>query len=118
MIAMLVRVVLGGIAVLALPKIVPGIKIRDFPSALKLVVVMSLIGYGVNMLLGFFTLGLWWLFSWLSFGILALIVNAFALDFASDLVGGVEVDSFSSALLGALVLTVIWGLLRWLVLFG
>ncbi|HNW34841.1 MAG TPA: phage holin family protein [Candidatus Ozemobacteraceae bacterium] len=118
MISTAVSMILGGVSVLALPKIVPGIKIRDYGAALKLAIAMAGIGFAVNMLLGFFTLGLWWLFRKLSFGILSLFVNAFAIDFASDIVGGVEVDSFASALKGALVVSVIWTILLWVLLPG
>lgn len=115
MISTVFSMILGSVAVLTLPKIVPGIKIRDYSSALRLAIAMAMIGYLVNMVLGLFTLGLWWLFKWLSFGILSLFVNAFALDFASDIVGGVEVDSFASALKGAFVVSVIWTFLLWVV---
>lgn len=108
----------GSVAILALPKIVPGIKIRDYGSALRLAIGMALIGSLVNLVLGFFTLGLWSVFKWLSFGILSLFVNAFALDFASDIVGGVEVDSFASALKGALVVSIIWTVLLWILIPG
>jgi len=106
---------LGSVAVLALPRLVPGIKIRDYGSAVRLVIVMTLIGTFVNLILGFFTLGLWRVFQVLSLGGLSLLVNTFALDFASDIVGGVEVDSFTSAFRGGLVVT-IWTYFLWLLI--
>lgn len=112
MISTVVSLLLGSVAVLALPRLIPGIKIRDYGSALRLVIAMALIGTFVNLVLGFFTLGLWRVFQVLSLGILSLLVNTFALDFASDIVGGVEVDSFSSAFRGGLVVT-IWTYFLW-----
>lgn len=99
-------ILVGSAAVFMLPKAVPGIKIRDYGAALKLAIAMAVIGSVVNLVLGFFTLGFWSLFKWMSFGVLSLLVNAVALDFASDIVGGVEVDSFASALKGALVVSI------------
>jgi len=111
-ISTVVSLLLGSVAVLALPRLVPGIKIRNYGSALRLVIAMTLIGTFVNLVLGFFTLGLWRVFQVLSLGVLSLLVNTFALDFASDIVGGVEVDSFSSAFRGGLVVT-IWTYFLW-----
>ncbi|HOT28082.1 MAG TPA: phage holin family protein [Candidatus Ozemobacteraceae bacterium] len=115
MISTAVSLFLGSVAVLALPRLVPGIKIRDYGSALRLVIAMALIGTFVNLVLGFFTLGLWRVFQALSLGALSLLVNTFALDFASDIVGGVEVDSFSSAFRGGLVVT-IWTYFLWILI--
>ncbi len=112
MISTVVSLFLGSVAVLALPKLVPGIKIRDYSSALRLVIAMTVIGTFVNLVLGFFTLGLWRVFQVLSLGVLSLLVNTFALDFASDIVVGVEVDSFASAFRGGLVVT-IWTYFLW-----
>lgn len=115
MISTVVSLLLGSVAVLALPRLVPGIRIRDYGSALRLVIAMTLIGTFVNLVLGFFTLGLWRVFQALSLGVLSLLVNTFALDFASDIVGGVEVDSFSSAFRGGLVVT-IWTYFLWILI--
>lgn len=115
MISTVVSLLLGSVAVLALPRLVPGIKIRDYGSALRLVIAMALIGTFVNLVLGFFTLGLWRVFQVLSLGVLSLLVNTLALDFASDIVGGVEVDSFSSAFRGGLVVT-IWTYFLWILI--
>jgi putative membrane protein len=50
----------------------------------------------------------------LSFGLFALVVNGAMLALVASLVKGVQIDSFGSAVLGALVISLVGGLLSWL----
>jgi len=100
---LLLFVLLNGLAVLALPAIVPGVKVADYRSALRLVVVMAILSWIIN--------ALFWLFVFpfkvLTLGLGAILIKGLVLDFASDFAGGVEVDSFKSALKGGLALTIL-----------
>jgi len=108
----LLNACIGGLAVLLLPKLIPGIKVENYKSGLKLVLAMAIINLILKILF-------WWIifpFRILTLGLGYLIINAVVLDLASDIVGGVSIDSFKSAFLGSLLLSVIWTVLGWIIL--
>lgn len=112
MIHFILKTLIGGIAVLAIPHLVPGIKVEDYRAALKLVVTMTLINFIQGILF-------WWLifpFKLLTLGVGTLIINAIVLDISSDFIRGVSIDSFRSAFFGSLYLSILWTLLLWILL--
>ena len=92
---------LNGLAVLGLPAVIPGIKVEDYRAALRLVIVMGVLSWIVNKLfwLLFFPLKI------LTLGLASIFIKGLVLDVASDFSGGVQVDSFRSALKGGLALS-------------
>jgi putative membrane protein len=96
--------------------ILPGIKVRSFGGAIWAAAVFGVL----NALLGwlFFTvftiatLGLAWLLAFLT----RWIINAILLSLTGKLTDALEVRSFGSALVGALVMSLVGTLLQWLLL--
>jgi putative membrane protein len=104
------------VAVYLTAALLPGITVRSFCGAIWAAAVFGVL----NALLGwlFFavftiaTLGLAWLLAFLT----RWVINAILLLFTAKLTDAIEVKSFGTALLGALVMSVIGTLGQWLLL--
>lgn len=83
--------------------IVPGVRIASGPTLLIAALVLGLVNAIVRPVLTIITLPL----TILTLGLFYLVVNGLAFMLASSLVPGFTVDSFGSAVLGALVVSVI-----------
>jgi putative membrane protein len=106
-----VQFVAFALAVLATARLVPGIRVRSFGSALLFAVVFALLEKLLFGALVVVTLPL----VLLSFGLFLIIINAFLFWVADKLVEGVELDGFGSAIAGSIVVSIInwaitWGL--------
>ncbi len=91
---------LGGALVFALPKIVGGIEIDDYKSALRLYVIFSIINFLVKKVFAMFIIP----FEILTLGFGLILVNGLILGFATDLAPGVRVNSLTSIFKGGIVL--------------
>jgi putative membrane protein len=104
------------VAVYVTAALLPGITVRSFGGAIWAAAIFGVL----NALLGwlFFTvftiatLGLAWLLAFIT----RWVINAILLLFTSKLTDALEVKSFGSALVGALVMSVIGTLGQWLLL--
>lgn len=96
--------------------IVPGIRIKSTATLLKAALVLGLINAFIRPLLWLLTLPL----TVLSFGLFALVINAFTLWISAAMVRDFEVDSFGSAILAAIVMALLglagFILLQWLMM--
>ena len=104
---MLLNWLLSALAVWIVSRVVPGIYVSGIGAALVIGFVNATIGVVLKILtfpLTLITLGLFW-----------LIINALMLKFASALVPGFQVRGFFAAFVGAIVLSLVNMLLRWLV---
>lgn len=107
MIHHVIHFVVFALAVLITAKVVPGIRVKSFGSAVLFAVVFAILN---KLLLGVLVM-LTLPFVLVTLGLFMLVLNGFLYWLADKLVGGIEVDGFGSAMLGALVTTVInWGL--------
>jgi putative membrane protein len=97
------------VAVLLTAKVVPGIRIKSFGSALFFALVVAILDkllFGLLVLLALPAI-------LVTFGLFLLVINAFLWWLADKVVDGVELDGFGAAFFGALVTSVI----NWLILF-
>lgn len=99
----LAHVLVFTLAVLVTAKIVPGIKVRSFGSALVFALVLGVLDKLLYGILVFLSIP----FILLSFGLFLLVINAFLWRLADKLVGGVETRSFGAAFFGSVVTSVI-----------
>lgn len=81
--------------------IIPGIRVENFLSAMFVCIIIALINLFVKPILQAITLPL----TLASFGIFALILNAFLLICAGWIAPGFEVNGFLSALFGSILLS-------------
>lgn len=97
-------------------RIVPGVRVCSTGGLLWSAFVLGLVNAFIRPILWLLTLPL----TVLTFGLFALVVNAFTLWLTSAMVKDFEIDGFGSALLGALVMALLgvigFVLLHWLMM--
>ena len=102
---------LGALALWLVARIIPGIEVRDFGSALIATLVIGVVNALVGPILKFLGLP----FIILTLGLFLLVIDAVLLKLASLFTPGFRVRGFMSALLGSIVLTILTYILRHLV---
>jgi putative membrane protein len=95
-------------AILAAAYLLDGIVVHDFPSALLAAAVLGILNAIFRPLLILLTLPL----NILSLGLFTFVINAFLLKLVSGVIPGFEVHGFWTALFGALIITLVSGLLN------
>jgi putative membrane protein len=103
MLRMLLHWFLNAVALLIVAHFVSGFVVSNLASALIAVVVIGLLNATLGLLLKVITLPL----GILTLGIFFLVINAVVLKFASVLVPGFQVQTFTAAFLGALALAIV-----------
>lgn len=109
MLALIVHWLISALSLVIVAHIVPGFEIRGFGTALIASLVIGLVNATLGLLLKILTLPL----TLFTFGLFLLIVNALMLKFAAALVPGFDVHYFSSAFFGAIVLSLVNFILRY-----
>ena len=100
---LLLRWILHTIALLIVTQVVPGFHLTTLPAALIAALVIGLLNATLGLLLKIITFPL----SVLTFGIFFLVINAFIIELASNIVPHFYVRSFSAAFIGAIVLAIL-----------
>jgi putative membrane protein len=109
MLHVFIQVLVTAVAVLVAARIVPGIRVKSFGSAVVFAVVLGVLGVLLHTLLVIIALP----FILLTLGLFLIVINGFLFWLADKVVPGVEVDGFGSAILGSLVTSGV----SWLVFF-
>ncbi|SRR5690554_5027081 len=102
-----VKILVNAIAVVLTASLLPGVEVKNFLTAIIIVVVLSLLNLFVKPLLIILTIPI----TLLTFGLFLLAINAIIILLADDLISGFKVDNFWWALLFSIVLSVINSLL-------
>jgi putative membrane protein len=110
MIQLLVRWIISAILLLVVAHLVPGFHVDGIRSAMIAALVIGL----VNATLGVFLKIVTFPLTIVSLGIFLLIINALMLMFASTFVRGFVVNGFAPAFWGALLLSLLGMITRWL----
>lgn len=97
----LIRVVVTALAVILASKIVPGIEVASFPTAILVAIVLGLL----NMSLGFVLKVLTFPLTILTFGLFSLVVNGLVF-WSASFVKGFHVEGFLAAFFGAILTTI------------
>jgi putative membrane protein len=109
---LLLNWILSALAVWIVSRIVPGIFVSGFTEALIAALVIGFINATIGALLKILTFPI----TLLTLGLFWLIINALMLKLASALLSpGFQVRTFTAAFLGAIVLSLVNMLLKWLV---
>ncbi len=98
----LLKIVVGAVAVVLASKMITGIEIESWTTAFIAAIVLAVINLIIRPLLIFLTLPI----NILTLGLFSLVINALLFWFTGTLVDGFFVDGFVPAFLGALVVTV------------
>jgi len=110
MLHLLLNWLLSALSLLIVAHLVPGFYLRGLGAALVASVVIGLINATLGLLLKIITFPL----TVLTLGIFWFVINALMLMLASSLVHGFQIRGFAPAFVGAIVLTLVNMLLRWL----
>lgn len=97
------RLTINVLALFVVAYIVPGFVIGDIWSAIVASIVIGVVNTFIRPIIQLFTLPL----SILTFGIFAFLINVVLLWGVSFVVPGFEIESFTSALLGSLALSLV-----------
>jgi putative membrane protein len=103
MLAFLAHLILTAAALLLVAKVVSGVEVQGFGSALLGALVLGLVNAIVRPVMVFLTLP----FTLVTFGLFLFVVNALMLWLMAALVPGIRIRGFVPALLGSLLLTLL-----------
>lgn len=106
MLSLLLRVLVNALILLGIAYIVPDIAVSSIWSALLFAVALGVVNAFIRPVVRLLSLPI----TFLSLGLFTLVINALLFWFASSLVFGVEIGSFTAAFLGALLLSLASGL--------
>lgn len=109
---LLLNWLLSTVALLIVARLVPGVEINGFGTALIAALVIGLINATVGWFLKIITFPL----TVITLGIFWIVINALMLEIASWFVNGFHIRSFWAAFIGAIVLSLVNMLLRWIFL--
>ena len=103
--------VINALALYIVAKILPGIHLTDFGSALVAALVIGLVNTLIKPLLLLLTLPI----TILTLGLFSLVINSLMLMLASAIAPGFQIDGFGTALIGSILLSVVTAILHTLV---
>jgi putative membrane protein len=112
MLRMLLHWVVMALAVWITSRVVPGFYVDGAGAALIAAIVIGLVNATIGLFLKIITFPL----TLLTFGLFWFVINAIMLELASAFVPGFHITTFGAAFIGAIVLTVVNTLLKWLVM--
>lgn len=95
--------VVTSLTIFAIPHLIDSVHVDGFGSALAVAIILGVLNAVVRPILIFITIPL----TVLSLGFFLLIINAFLFEFAGSFVNGFSVDSFGSAFLAALIVSLV-----------
>lgn len=98
------------VAVFAVAKLLPSVRIKSFWTALLVAIVFSILNVLIGWLLTFLALPL----IWITFGLFKLVINAFLLWLTDLLIEDFKIETFGWTLLAAVLITIIDSLIKWL----
>lgn len=99
---LLLKLFINCLALIITVFVVPGLHLARFSTAIWAALVLGLVNTLIRPILSFFTIPL----QLLTLGLFTLIINALMLILTSKIVPGFSIYSFSSAIIGALVLSI------------
>ncbi len=110
MLRMLVHWIISALAVWVTSRIVPGFRVESAAAALIAVLMIGLVNATIGLFLKIITFPI----TIITLGLFWLIINAAMLKLASKLVPGFQIRGFAAAFFGAIVLSLVNMLLKWL----
>ncbi len=100
---MLFKWLVMSLALLAIPQLVGGVSVESFGTALAVAAVLAVMNVVLKPILILLTLPL----TVLSLGLFIFVLNAFMMQMAPFFVSGFHVDSFKSAFISSLIVSIV-----------
>jgi putative membrane protein len=108
---LLVRWLINAIALLIVAYFVPGFRLSGFGAALIAAVVIGFVNSTLGLILKVLTFPL----TIVTFGLFLILINAIMLKMAASVTPGFVVDTWTAAIIGAILLSLITSFLHWLI---
>jgi putative membrane protein len=108
LVSFILKIIVSAIAVFIVARILPGVAVDNYWSALMVAIVLAFLNTIVKPVLTILTIPI----TVLTLGLFLLAINALIIIFAEKLVNGFRVDGFWPALLFSLILSLCTGILN------
>ena len=108
---LLVRWLINAVSLLIVAYIVPGFELHGLGAALIAAVIFGVVNATLGLVLKVVTFPL----TILSFGLFLIVINAIMLKMAASVTPGFAVHTWTAALIGAIVLSLVSTFLHWLI---
>lgn len=103
MLSILLSWIIVTLAIVLAAHVVPGVRVANVKSAFVAAAILGILNVLVKPILKF----LFFPFIWLTLGLLLFVINALMFWLVAQFMDDFEVDSFGSALLGSLVVSIV-----------
>jgi putative membrane protein len=110
MIGFIVTLLVTALSLLILSRISIGLEVENMGTALLAALVLGLLNATLRPVLGFLAFPI----TLLTFGLFAIVLNAIVLYITAALVKGFEIRNFLAAIIAAILLGILNGLIFWL----
>jgi len=107
---MIINLLILSVAVFLVARILPGIRVKNFMTAVIVALVYSVINFLTGWLLVLITLP----FVVLTFGLFKLVINAFLLWVTDKLIEDFEIHDFLTTIAAAVLITLVDSGIKWL----
>jgi len=97
------------IAIFIVARLLPGIHVKSFWTAIWVAIVYSI----VNFLLGWLLTLLALPFIWITFGLFKLVINAFLLWLTDKLIDDFKIDGLLYTFIAAVLITILDSVIKW-----
>ena len=106
---MIINILILSVVVFLVAQLLPGIRVKNFYTALIVAIVYSIINFFTGWLLVLLTLP----FMIITFGLFKLVINAFMLWLTDKLMEDFEINDLLTTFLGALLITFADSAIKW-----
>ncbi|MFQ5631916.1 MAG: phage holin family protein [bacterium] len=107
---MLLNILLLSAAIFVVAKILPGVRLKSFATAIIVAIVYSIINFLLFGIIAFLTLPA----TILTLGLFIFVINAFLLWLTDKFIEDFEIDGIFTTLIAAFLITVINNILKWI----
>jgi putative membrane protein len=111
MTSLLIQWLITSVALIAAAYILPGMRIKNFGIALVAAAVLGIVNAFIRPVVAFFSFPI----TFLTLGLFALVINGLMLMLVAKLVPDFEVDGCLTAMLGAILISIVSALIMWVV---
>lgn len=107
---MIINILILSVAVFLVAQLLPGIRVKNFFTAIIVAIVYSLINFFTGWLLVLLTLP----FMIITFGLFKLVINTFMLWLTDKIMDDFEINDILTTFIAASLITVVDSLVKWM----
>lgn len=107
---MIAKLLILSISIFAIAKVLPGVKLKNFWTAVIVAVVYSIVSFFFNWLLVLLSMP----FILITFGLFMFVINAFMLWVTDKVLEDFEIDNLKTTLLASVGITLVSTVLNWI----